>query len=253
MRRALTLALFLLAACGNPFAEAQKLHTIDAYEAFLKENPDSPYRLQAETALEELMLEEAREAKTLEAYDAWLTRFPEGRAREKVLEERRSFLFGWAEAQGTAEAWQKLLDEYPKAPKKERDDARKRLRMAENAHRVQLAPPGMEQVNLAEDPKGPLDGWAFTTTVTNAGDQPIHHLMLEVRYLGEDGKKLGSNLWPAVAKALPGNMPKPDGFDKPIPPGKTRDFEYTTGDLPASWGRKVEIVPVDIQVGTPTE
>ena len=162
------------------------------------------------------------------------------------MEERKQFLFDWAAEQDTPEAWQKFLDEYKKGDKKLRSKARQRLRMAENRDRVDIGPVETEQVNLAENPDGPLDGWGFTADVTNKGDKPIQTLMLEIQYLNDAGKAAKTDLWPAVATALPGNLPFEEGFDKPIAPGEVRVFNYTTGDLPAGWSKKVKLVPVDI-------
>ena len=252
MLRPLCLSLLLLSlgvvatGCEDPFEKAQTTHTIDAYEQYLKENPDGTYVLQAKLALEDLYLQSAREGKALEGYDKYLERFPKGQHKAKVMDERKQFLFDWAAEQDTPEAWQKFLDEYKKGDKKLRSKARQRLRMAENRDRVELGPVETEQVNLAENPDGPLDGWGFTADVTNKGDKPIQTLMLEIQYLDGSGNKAKADLWPAVATRLPGGLPFEEGFDKPIAPGEVRVFSYTTGDLPAGWSKKVKLVPVDI-------
>jgi hypothetical protein len=247
-RLLLALVLFSATACTDPLAEAQKANTIEGYESFLKDNPNHPQRIIAESMLEELFLTKARDTRALEDYDAYLERFPKGKLRDKALEERREFLFAWAAETNTAESWQTFLDEYPKGNKKQLQEARRRKNMAENLSRVGISPVEVEQVNLAENPDGPLDGWGFRADIENKGDTPIEHLMFEVQYLGSDGKRLSGELWPVVAKALPGNLPKPEGFADPIPPGQSRTFEYTTGDLPAGWSKKVKLVPTDIRL-----
>lgn len=241
------LAGALLAGCGSPFADAQEQDTIAAYEAFLAENANSPYRIQAETRLEQLYLDKAREDKTLAAYDVYLEKFPEGALFEKAKGERREFLFSWADEEDTPDAWKKYLEEYGSGEgKKERKIARKRLRMAENRHVVKTAPVEMEQVNLAENPDGPLDGWGFFMDVTNAGEQPITHLYFKISYLNADDKALDSDQWPVVTKINPGGIPIEEEFKQPLKPGESRTWVYTTGDLPADWSKKVRVVPVDI-------
>lgn len=245
--RAVTVAVVLLStACQDDFDKAQEAHTIEAYEQYLSENPDGTYAIQAKLALEDLFLQKAREDGTLEGYDAYLERFPDGQHKEKVMDERKQFLFDWAAETDTPEGWQRFLDEYPKGDKKLKQKARMRKRMAEHRDKVGIGPVEVEQVNLAENPDGPLDGWGFASEITNNGDLPIQKLMFEVHYLDDSGKSAGSEMWPVVAERLPGNLPMEEGFSEPIAPGKSRTFEYTTGDLPAGWSKKVKLVPIDI-------
>lgn len=241
------LLLALATGCGSPFADAQEQDTIAAYEAFLAENPNSPYTLQAQTRLEQLYLDKARADKTLESYDTYLEKFPKGTLRDKALEERRDFLFAWADAENTVAGWNKFLEEYSTGgDKKQRKEARKRLRMAEHRDKVELAPVEMEQVNLAENPDGPLDGWGFFVDVTNVGQEAIGHLYLKVSYLDASGKALDSDSWPVATKVNPGGIPIEEEFKQPLKPGDTRTWVYTTGDMPAGWSKKVSVVPVDI-------
>ncbi len=248
----LSVALFLCSAffaigCEDEFEKAQASHSIEAYEAYLKEHPDGNYVLQATLALEDLYLQAARDGGTLEGYDAYLQRFPKGQHKDKIMDERKDFMFSWAAEQDTPEAWQKFIDEYPSGQdKKLRDKAKTRKKMAENRDRVEVGPVEVEQVNLAENPDGPLDGWGFTADIINKGDKAIQYLNIEIQYLNDAGKVAHSESYPAVATRLPGNMPMEEGFSKPIAPGKARTFNFTTGDLPTGWSKKVKLVPIDI-------
>lgn len=239
--------LLSLAACTDPFAAAQEANTIEAYESFLASNPNSPFVTQASIRLEELYLEKARTEKTLEAYDVYLDKYPKGTLREKAVEERRTFLFDWAGEQGTAEAWQKFLDEYPTGDRKLKQEARKRLNMAQHKDLVSIGPVSIEQVNLAENPDGPLDGWGFYADVTVSGDKEVAELVLEVSYLGAEGQVLDTREWPVVAPRLPGNLPVEEEFKVPMKPGETRTFEWTAGDMPAGWSKKARLRPVEIE------
>ena len=244
----LTAALLAFAVgCGSPFSDAQEADTIAAYEQFLGANPSSPYRLQAETRLEQLYLDKARADQSLPSYDTYLEKFPTGTMREKALAERRDFLYAWADEQNTVAGWEQFLKEYATGgDKKQRKVARKRLRMAEHRDKVELAPVEMEQVNLAENPDGPLDGWGFFVDVTNKGDQAIGHLYLKVSYLDAAGKALDSDSWPVATKVNPGGIPIEETYKQPLKPGETRTWTYTSGDMPAGWSKKVSVVPVDI-------
>ncbi len=236
-----------LSACKSPFATAQEQDTIEAYETFLDGNPNSPFVTQATLRLEELYLEKARTDKTLESYDLYLDKYPKGKLRDKAVEERREFLFDWASEQDSAEAWQKFLDEYPTGDRKLKQEARERLNMAQNRDIISVGPVSIEQVNLAENPDGPLDGWGFYADVTVSGDKDVEKLVMEVAYLGSEGQVLDAREWPVVAPALPGNLPVEEEFKVPMKPGETRTFEWTTGDMPVGWAKKARIRPVFIK------
>ena len=112
MRALILLPILLSLGCSDPFDEAQKEGSIEAYETFLADNPNSPFRLQGEIALEELYLEKARTDGTLEAYDTYIEKFPKGQHIDKARDERREFLFSWADKQDTSEGWETFLEEY---------------------------------------------------------------------------------------------------------------------------------------------
>ena len=243
-----------LVACSDNYAEVKTADTIEAYEQYLTEHPKSSNALLAEMRLEELYLAKAEASGLLADFDAYLKRFPEGKLKGKVMEARKGALLVLADAENTPELWNQLLTEYSDTmDRKEKDKVKKRLRVAENKSRFSLTPIETEQVNLAEIADGPLDGWAFRTTVANTGDLPISHMVIRVEYLNEDGKAIDNREWPVVAKALPGNLPKPDGFDTPIPPGGTRAFAYADGNFPAGWSKKARLVVVDIRVDDPSK
>ncbi len=241
------LPLMFAFACSDPFAEAQEANTIEAYEKFLAESPNSQYRLQGEIRLEELYLEKARTDATLDAYDVYLQKFPEGKLVDKAREERREFLFNWSDSEDTPEGWQKYLDQYPTGDKKKQQTARKRLRMAESKDLIAIGPVEMEQVNLAENPDGPLDGWGFYAEVSNKGDKAIEFLNLRIRYLDENGAELDSRDWPAVSPTPPQGLPQREEFYEPIKPGDTRTWEWTSGDMPGGWAKKASVTAIDIR------
>ena len=239
-------AALSLSACSDPLAEAQKADTIEAYEKFVAENPSNPRLFQAAARLEELYFEKAKASGDLADFDAWLEKFPKGALREKVEEARQDTVWRLAQTTNTAEAWQKFLDEYPKATRELKIEARERLHVAETMSGISISEVEVTQVNLAEDPKGPLDGWGFYATVKNTGDKPMEKLNLKLSYLGEGGRVLDSDKYPAVADHLPGYLPMPDGFEKPIKPGESRTWEWTVGDLPEGWTQQVKLEPVEV-------
>lgn len=257
MRRTLlalaAVSLSLAVGCSDPYKAVQEADTIEAYETFLAENPNSPQRLAAQIRLEDLSLEAARGAGTLEAYDAFIAKFPDGTNAEKAKQERIEFLWRWADTEDTKAAWEQYIKEAKAAKEdtKKVKKARKRMRVAESRAAFEVAPVEQEQVNLAEDPDGPLDGWGFTTEVKNVGTEPISYFILRIDYLDSDGKILDSDEQAAVARYW--NVPMEAEFYKPIMPGDTRKWEWTSGDLPTGWAKKVKVKPVDIVLGIEEE
>jgi hypothetical protein len=238
----IVLATVLLTGCSDPFGDAQKVDTIAAWTTFVDENPKSPRLGMGQIRLEELYLADARSAKTLEAYDAYLSKFPKGRFIEDATKERREFLIEWARETDTVEAWEQYLKEYPATRSAGGREAKSRLNVAKNKDKIDLGPVKMEQVNLAEDPTGPLNGYGFYVDVTNKGTVAIEAMGLKIKYLDNAGNSVGSGTWPVVATRLPGGLPMAEGFSKPIGPGETRQWEWTDGDMPEDWSKKTAVV-----------
>ena len=242
-----------LSGCGPSFTDAQTANTVEAFEAYLAKASDTdPYRHQAEVQLTLLRLEEAKSAGTIEALDAFIAKYPKGKlpddvTNQKYIEVRDRLLFRLAEEENTAAAWERFLKQTKKANKKQKASAKRRIYMAENLSAISLAPVRQERVNLAENPEGPLDGWGFYVDVTNTGTKPIASLYVGISYLDDEGNALDHDEWPVVARALPGFLPMPDGFDKPMTPGQTRTWEFTTGDLVEGWSGKVRITHTSIR------
>lgn len=251
--RALVL-LFLLAGCADPYGDAQKVDTIEAWEGFLAGNPSGSEKLGAEKRLEELLVARAEQSKKVEDYDAVLKKFPKSRKTKEMQAGRANAAFAVAEAEGTADAWKAFLDENPTADTALKKKARNMVAVAEYKDKLAMTEPKVEEVNLAEDPKGPKDGWGFTTVVTNDGDKAVEYLNLEVQFLDAQGQKLKAFTYPLAAQAGPGGLPLPEEYTKPLEPGQSRTWTYTTGDVPEGWSKQVKVVPVAVRfVGTPAK
>ena len=243
----LVLTLALITGCSDPFGDAQKADTIAAWTQFVDGNPKSPRLGMGQIRLEQLYLESARSEKTLEHYDTYLKKFPKGKFVEKATKERREFLIAWARETNTVAGWEQYLKEYPATRSAGGREAKSRLKMAKHKDNIGIGPVKMEQVNLAEDPKGPLNGYGFYVDVTNKGTAAIAAMGIQIQYLDNAGKSVGSGTWPVVAKRLPGGLPMAEGFDKPIAPGETRQWEWTEGDLPSDWSKKTTVVATYIK------
>jgi hypothetical protein len=241
----------LLMGCDDPFADAQKANTIDGWEQYLATKPSGADAMVAQKSLAQLMVDKARETKSLADYDAVIKRFPDYKDIKTLQDERTIIAYTQADSANTLEAWKKFLDENPDATKLQKDRARGMVGVAEYG-KLQVGQVAMEQVNLAEDPKGPKDGWGFKVPITNSGDKEIEYLSIEIRYLDAAGKQLSSEKWPLVAQQGPGGVPVSDETTKNMKPGETRVWDYTTGNVPPAWSKQVQVVPIAVRfVGTP--
>lgn len=234
----IALLAFFVAGCDN-FAEVQKADTIEAYAQYLAENPKSRYRLEANSRLEGLYFETARKEKSLEAFDRYLEKYPNGTHAEAATEQREGFLFESVKATNTEESWTRYLETYPSGHKKHRQQAKRALLVVAYSQHISIGEAAISQVNLAEDPKGPMNGWGFKADITNNGDKTLQTLKLRIHYLDASGKSLDAREWPVVASSWP--LPVAAEYEAPMKPGHTRTWDWSTGDLPADWAQKVRL------------
>lgn len=240
------LLIALLAGCADPYEDARKADTIEAYEKFLAENPDHARTGMAKGRLAELTLEGVRKVGTLEAYDDFIAKFPKGKAHQTAMKERKPLLLAWAEAQDSVEGWQKVLDDYSKGDRKLMLGAQRRLAAARDRGFVGLGELTQAQVNAAGDPKGALDAWQFSAPITNKGTLPARHMVISASFLKEDGSLLTAREWPVVSKRLPEALPMPPGFDTPMAPGETRTWTFKATNLPEGW-TKVSLALAEVR------
>jgi hypothetical protein len=239
-----TFLLFLfLAACADPFA----VDTVEAWETYLGTDPSGSDRLNAESRLEELLVERANTSGKLEDYDAVLKRFPKTRQATKLKASRAAAAYALAETENTPAGWKKFNDENPEADATMRKKATNRVQVAAYQDKLVLGEIKVEEVNLAEDPRGPKDGWGFSVEVTNAGDKTLDYLNMEVQLLDASGGKLDAKSYPLVGTSGPGGMSLPEEYTKPLKPGDKRVWAYSSGEMPEGWSKQVKIVPVALR------
>lgn len=241
--RALPLLLLALSltGCADPFGDAKKADTIEAWQAYLDTSPTGSHKLNADNRLEELMINRANETKKVADYDAVLKRYPNTRQKKKLIESRAEAAYAAAEITNTADAWKAFLDENDGADAILKKKARKNVHVFEYVDKLSISEPVVTQVNLAEDPKGPKDGWGFSANITNNGDKTLAYLNIEVLLLDDAGTKLKAMTYPAVATTGPGGMPIAEAAQKPLAPGETRAWSYSTGEVPETWKQAVKL------------
>lgn len=239
-------ALFLACATGPSFEEVQRLDTIEAYEAFLAADPESIYQFACEKRLEELYFARGQQEGTRAAWEAYLQRFPEGPSRDTVVRELGMAAFSEAATANTPDAFRAFLADFPKADKWLRAKAEGRATNLEYGKLV-LGEPKVDRVNMAEDPKGPLNGWGISVEVRNEGDQTLEYVALTLNFLAEDGHVVGTKDYPLTSKHW--SMPATELQQTPMKPGEARTWLWTEGDdtAPKEWKQQVSLLVTGLQ------
>lgn len=237
------IALF---ACDN-YAEVREQNTIEAYEAYIAQNPSSTNALEAKSRIETLMYEKAKTEESLEAYDAYLEKYPRGVFHEKARKERETYLWDWAAQTHTPEAWEQYLKEYPKIDARKIRRAKTRLAAAKYAPNIGIGPLTSEPANMAENPEGPKNGWRFKADITNNGPDTLQYLHVTVRFFNDEGQMLGEAAWPLVATQY--RVPVEEIKKVPMKPGETRTWDLLTDQVPE--GFKPELAKVIPTAVTP--
>jgi hypothetical protein len=173
-----------------------------------------------------------------------LARWPTGVHKKKAMAERKDMLFAWAEATHTPASWQKFLDEYPTADRRLRGQAKRGKKAAAYMPSLKIGEVSFQQINLAEDPEGPLNGWEMLAPFTNNGEETLRFLQVGVHFLDDTGKVIGKDKWPLVASQFP--IPMEEEKKVPVKPGETRIWQWTTGGIPDGWAQKVALIPNSI-------
>ncbi len=239
------LPVLVMLGCADPYGDAKKADTIEAYEAFLATEPSGADKLMAESRLEELMVKRAEESHAIADYDAVLQRFASSRKAKQMQEGRSNAAFAVAEADGSVDAWKKFLAENDFADAALKKRAKTMVDVAEYTALVAIAEPVVAPVNLAGDAAGAKDGWGITAEITNNATVALEYANLELQFLDGEGKKLKAVSWPIAAQAGPGGLPMEEAHAKPFAPAEKRTWSYSTGETPEGWAEgKVKLVLV---------
>jgi hypothetical protein len=232
---ALAFSLIALSGCDSQqgaLREAQMAGTPEAYEAFLAQYPDSTYAASVRESVEDLRYSNAKNGTESALWREYLEQHPQGKYVKQARKMEDEVSFHEADAARTPVSYQTYLDSHPsgefvKTARGEMDE----LAYLEN---VFIDNYRVERLNLARDPKGPLNGWGFYADVHNNGDRIIIEVQVELQFLDETGKVLDTRMWWAVAPQLMG-MPTPARIIPPLRPEALREFEFTTGEPPEGW------------------
>ncbi len=240
------LALQLVACAEDEFVTAQGIDSIEGYEAYVAENPESIYQTQIDRRLEELYFQKAEAEPTAEIWEAYAAKFPEGKHQKEANEALQVYAWEETTAAGTTEAYKAFLDKYPKAEKTRRKKAEGMVRVSEYAL-LTAAEPKVTEVNMAEDPKGEKNGWGITSEITNGGDKALEYVNITLEYLADDGSILDRKDWPLVSKTW--SVPVEDIAMQPMKPGEKRTWAWSISKegAPAGWNQKVKLYPSNLK------
>jgi len=242
------LLALLLAACDN-FAEVQKKDSIEAYEAWLKDNgEEGSSATSALTRLEELYRARAVASKKAEDFEAYLGRFPKSKARADMLKGKETALFDAAENAGTEAAWQAFIDRCKDCDPRKQELANAGILAAKYAAKLTIAPVREEPVNLARDPKGPKNGIAWRADVTNNSDKTLSLVCMTLVFRDAAGGVAGRYDAALAAPQSTSRMPIAPGVQKPLAPGETRTWEYTNEAPPAGSAGAPKLVVARVKV-----
>jgi hypothetical protein len=116
---------------------------------------------------------------------------------------------------------------------------------------LSVGDPIVKQVNMAEDPKGELNGWGVYAEITNTGAKTLEYVNVTVHFLAEDGTVLDRQDYPLVS--MNWRTTATELQQTPIKPGEKRTWEWTFEFAKAAegWNQRVKVFPSGLrEVGT---
>ncbi|MBN9684687.1 MULTISPECIES: HEAT repeat domain-containing protein [unclassified Corallococcus] len=128
-RRALALVLLATGCSHMSFDKASELDTVQAYQDFLRENPDDPEATTAQGRIEGLEFDEAKRLHSVIAYKRFLERYPDAPQQPRVKSLLEGLRFNAAKEADTEAGWRQFLAEHPDGA--HRDEARTKLQAAQ--------------------------------------------------------------------------------------------------------------------------
>ena len=224
---------FLLSACeGMALHDAELEGSPEAYEAFLAEHPDSEKAPELRERIDRLRFLRAKADKSSGAMREYTTLHPDGQYIDEARKVEDELSYNEAAAEHTAEAYQAYLDSHPDGARVE--EARFAGDQLTYIPRMLIGPLQVEPVNMAKDPKGPLNGYGVQAELTNGGDRSLRVVEVAVDYLGGSGAAVQSDKWWVVAPDL-GGFPTPPEMKPTLHPKQSRMFSWSTAEKPGGW------------------
>ena len=248
--------LLLLAACGqSAFDLAKEQNTIQAWEAFLKENPEDKHAYLGKAILEELYWEEAMSKNELASWDAFLSRYPESSNAKNANQAAEKCAYRIAEEENSQASWESFLTRYKFNQSFLKEEAEKRLELVAYQDQLVLSEVTVEPVNLGQDPEGEPNGYAVSVDITNNTGKTIKYLNLKLDFLSDNDGPIKEDRWPLVAEKNPDRTNRSDEERRYIKNGETRSFynmyeppgsEFNEAEADTRWNRQVVVHPISV-------
>ena len=236
---ALLLALGLLSACeGNDLHNAEMRNTPEAYEEFLIKYPESDKADELSSRIDELRFLRAKREKTAAAFLDYLDKHPTSANAEEATRAADELGFKEAEETNTNDAYLGYLKGFPGGAF--RDKAEQAAAQIRYVVELSVEDIALQEINLARDPEGPLNGWELTARVRNNGEEKLRVVEVAIDLLAANGTTLKTDSYWAVAPDL-GGFPTPEWMKPSLAPQSSRDMIWTTGDIPEGWANQVAV------------
>ena len=249
-------AVLALLACGpDPFDVAMDDGSIEALRTFLVENPDHRLGYMAVSAIEKRYGEIAQELNTVEAWDDYMSRYPEGEHVRDGRQIRERLMYDIAAEENTPESWQTFIDAYQYSTTPLKDRAEQRLVVAPHIDQLQFGEVSVNPAYLAENPDGPMDGYAVTAEFHNTTGQTIDKLTIQIDFTSDNDGVIQSERWPLVADRNPDRTGRTELEQRSIRHNEHREFlftiepigvSYNEGEPDTRWNRQAVLTPVFI-------
>lgn len=228
----LALSLLFVSCEGTAYLDAEKANTPEAFEAFLQEYPDYGEADEVRAKIVELRYERAWESRNAGQLRDYLSKHPDGLHVDKVRKKEDELAWQEADWTKTGEAYKSYLDLHPEGAWIPEATALHTKFAYVDA--MTISTPVIQEVNMAEDPEGPLNGWGLSCEITNTGDKRLRTVEVLIDYLKADGSVAKSDKWWAVVQDL-GPLPVLPVMRPIMEPGETRPFGWSTAETPPGW------------------
>ncbi|MCP4873790.1 MAG: hypothetical protein GY898_34310 [Proteobacteria bacterium] len=225
----LLLLLPLLGCEGNALYDAELMDSPEGYEAFLAKYPDSAEASRLRTRIDELRFTRAKAEKSSQAMRDYLTHHPDGAYVDEARKLEDEIAHREAAHEHTPEAYRAYLDSHPDGAFVE--EARFAHDQLTYLPQIAIQDIRVEPINMARDPKGPLNGWEIFAEVVNGGDRSLRTVEMAIDYLSATGNSVKSDKWWAVAPDL-GGFPTPPEMKPTLHPQASRTFRWSTAEVP---------------------
>lgn len=117
--RTFFLVFFVILAISNcskqksPLEKAKDIGTIEAFENFISENPESEFIIEAQMTLDSLRFEKISKSDSIETFESLIANYPQSRFIQQAKDSIMSIHFHEAQSTNTILAYETFIEKYP--------------------------------------------------------------------------------------------------------------------------------------------